>query len=205
MDDKLQDKLKGTTTIALVCPEGVVLGADMRSTMGYFVADKKSQKIWKIDDHLGVTIAGGVGDNQALIRLLQAEAALYKVQYKPIKVEAAATLLSNILNQMRYYPMMTQMIIAGYDDQPRVFDLDMVGGMVPKKYTSTGSGSPTAYGLLEAEYREDLPLSEGKRLLARALRTALERDAATGGGIAMATITKDGFKVLSQEEIQKLK
>ncbi|MFH1786034.1 MAG: archaeal proteasome endopeptidase complex subunit beta [archaeon] len=205
MDEKLKEHLKGTTTVGIACQEGVVLAADKRSTMGYLVADKEAQKVWKIDDHIGLTIAGGVGDNLTIIRLMRAEAALYKLQYKAMPVEAAATLLSNILNQQRYYPLMTQLIIGGYDTEPRLFEMDMVGGMTQKDYSSTGSGSPVAYGVLEAEFKKGLTLPEAKKVAVRALKSALQRDAATGNDIAMAVVTKDGFKVLSDEEIKALK
>ncbi len=204
MDDKMKECLKGTTTVGLVCKDGIVLASDRRSTMGFLVADKKSQKIWPVDKHIAVTTAGGVGDNMTLVRLLKAEAALYKINYKPISVEAMTTLLSNILNQMRMYPMMTQMIVGGYDSGPKIFEMDMVGGMSPKLFSSTGSGSPVAYGVLEDGYKEDLDLDAGKKLAAKALKSALARDAATGNGIDVVTITRSGLKSLSEDEVNQL-
>ena len=204
MDDKLKEYMKGTTTVGLIGSDGVIIAADQRATMGFLVADKEAIKVHKIDDHLGLTIAGAVGDNQLLIRLMKAEAALYKLQTKPMPVESAATLLSNILNQMRMYPLLTQLIVGGYDAKPRLFELDMVGGMAAKNYSSTGSGSPVAYGVLEASYKEGMSLDDGKKVVARALKSALARDAATGNGVSMATITKDGFKQVSKDEIEKL-
>lgn len=203
MEDKMKDALKGTTTVGIVCKDGVVLASDRRSTMGFFVADKEAQKIWPIDKHIGVTTAGGVGDNLALIRMLRAEAALYKINYREMSVEALTTLLSNILNQMRYYPMMTQMIVAGCDKKPTLFEIDMVGGMTEKSFCSTGSGSPVAYGVLDAEYKEDIDTDAGKKLAAKALRSALERDAATGNGIDIVVINKAGYKRLPEEEIRQ--
>lgn len=194
--------LKGTTTIGLVCADGVVLAADHRATMGTLIADKEAKKLWQVDDHLAVTIAGVVGDNLTLVRLMQAEAALYRIGHKPIPVEAAATLLSNILNQMRMYPMFIQMIIAGYDTEPRVFEMDMIGGMTSKKYSSTGSGSPVAYGVLEVEYRENLTLEEGIRIASRAMKAAIERDSAVGNGFDVATITKKGFTLIQQDQLK---
>ena len=204
MDDKLKEYLKGTTTVGITCREGVVIAADQRSTMGFLVADKDAQKVYKIDDHLGFTIAGGVGDNQTIIRIMRAEAALYRVQNKPMPVEVAATLLSNILNQARYYPLMTQLIIGGYDTKPGLFEMDMVGGMVPKDYSSTGSGSPVAYGVLEAGFKKDMSIDEGKKLAARSLKSALARDAATGNGIRMAIISKDGYREVPKDEAELL-
>lgn len=204
MDDKMKEYLKGTTTVGLVCKDGVVFASDRRSTMGYLIADKEAQKIWQIDRHIGVTTAGGVGDNMTLVRLLKAEAALYRVNYKPITIEAMTTLLSNILNQMRMFPMLTQMIVGGYDNAPHIFEIDMVGGMCPKKFSSTGSGSPVAYGVLEDGYKESLDLDAGKKLAVKALKSALARDAGTGNGIDVVTITRSGYKQLSEDELNQL-
>lgn len=203
-DNKIKEYLKGTTTVGLVCSGGVIIAADQRATMGYLVADKEAVKVHKIDDHLGLTIAGGVGDNQQLIRILKAEAALYKLQTKPMPVEAAGTLLSNLLNQYKMYPFMTQLILGGYDTAPQLYELDMVGGMAKKKYSSTGSGSPVAYGVLENLYKEGLSIDEGKKVVAKSLKSALARDAATGNGVSMAIITKDGFEAVPADEIEKL-
>ncbi len=124
-DNKIKEYLKGTTTVGLICTDGVIIAADQRATMGFLIADKEAIKVHKIDDHLGLTIAGGVGDNQQLIRILKAEAALYKLQTKPMPVDAAATLLSNILNQYKMYPFLTQLILGGYDNAPQLYELEL--------------------------------------------------------------------------------
>lgn len=204
MDDKIKEYMKGTTTVGIQCTDGVIIAADQRATMGFLIADKDAVKVHKIDDHLGLTIAGGVGDNQQLIRILKAEANLYKLQTKPMPVSAAATLLSNLLNQYKMYPFLTQLILGGYDTEPRLFELDMVGGMAKKDYCSTGSGSPVAYGVLEDAYRTGLSVEDGKKVVAKALKSALARDAATGNGVSMATITKDGFREVVGEDVVKL-
>jgi len=203
-ESKLKEYMKGTTTVGLKCSDGVVIAADQRATMGYLVADKEARKVHKIDDHMGMTIAGAVGDNQLIVRVMRAETSLYKLQNKPMPIEAAATLLSNVLNQNRMFPLMTQLIIGGYDTEPRIFEMDMVGGMAEKNYSSTGSGSPVAYGVLEEMYKLNLTVEEGKRLAVKALKSALARDAATGNGVYMATITKSGFKEVPKDEIEKL-
>ena len=194
MDDKKMDKyMKGTVTVGIVCKDGVILAADHRATMGTLIADKEAKKIWELADHLAVTTAGVVGDNQTLVRLMKAEAALYSMQSKKMPVDAAATLLSNILNQQRYFPMYIQMVLGGYDTEPKVYEVDMIGGITPKKYSATGSGSPVAYGVLEAMYKEGLSLQEGRDLAAKAMKAAIERDSAVGNGFDILNITKKGM------------
>lgn len=194
MDNEKMDKyMKGTVTVGLICEDVAILSADHRATMGTLIADKEAKKIWALADHLAVTTAGVVGDNQMLVRLMKAESALYGLQSDKIPVDAAATLLSNILNQQRYFPMYIQMVLGGYDTEPRLYEVDMVGGITPKKYSATGSGSPVAYGVLEAMYKEGLSIEEGKEIVSKAMKAAIARDSAVGNGFDIVTITKKGM------------
>ncbi len=109
--------LKGTTTIGVVCHDGVVLTTDTRATMGSFVAHKHAKKVYRIDQHIAMTIAGVVGDAQAIVEMLRANSALYKLDLaRPIPINSAARLVSNVLFQSRYYPMGVQALIGGMDD-----------------------------------------------------------------------------------------
>jgi len=197
-----------TTTLGLVLRDSVVLASDMRATAGYFISHKHAQKLFKIDDHLGATIAGRVADAQTIMDYAQVEASLYKLQRGvPMKVRAAARLIANILFQSRYHmPYYLQSLIAGIDSTgPHLFILDLLGNLIEDKSVSTGSGSPFVYGLLEDQYNEGMTVEEGKTLAVRAVHSAMERDAASGDGIAVAVITSEkGFTRLSEEEVQKI-
>jgi proteasome beta subunit len=197
--------LKGTTTVGLVCSDGIVLAADKRATMGYFIANREVDKIFQIDDTLGVTVAGGVGDAQTLVRYMKFEAQLYKMNYaKPISVSAATTLLSNILAQYKFAPFLVQILVAGVDDKPRIFNLDPVGGVTEEKFVSTGSGSPVAYGLLEDAYKEDGSIKDNLKVALKALSVAMKRDVGTGDGIDVVTITTGDFKRYDKDTIKKI-
>ena len=197
--------LKGTTTVGLVCSDGIILASDKRATMGYFIANREVDKIFQIDDVLGVTVAGGVGDAQSLVRYLKFEAQLYKMNYgKPMSVTAATTLLSNILSQYKFAPFLVQILVGGFDDKPRIFNLDPVGGVTEEKFVSTGSGSPVAYGLMEDSFKEDKPIKDNLKIALRALAVAMKRDAGTGDGIDLVTITPDEFKRYDKETVKKL-
>lgn len=200
------EKLKtGTTTVGLVCKDGIVLASDRRATMGYLIASKDIDKVYAIDEHLGLTLAGGVGDAQMLVRWMQAEARLYKLKHgRPIGIEAAATLLANILAQYKYFPFFVQLLLGGYDEKPRVFSIDMLGGITEEKLTSTGSGSPVAYGVLEELYTEGSTTDEGARVAAKAVSAAMQRDAASGERVDVCVIDKNGFRRYSKEDVRKL-
>lgn len=195
----------GTTTVGLACSDGVILASDRRATMGYFIANKDIMKVHQIDDRLSMTIAGGVGDAQALIRLMQAETSLYKFKHgKNMNTKALASLLSNLLQNYKFYPYYVQLLVGGVEDKPEVYSLDALGGMTEEKYVSTGSGSPVAYGVLEEMYKHDGSVKDNLRAAARAIATAMKRDAATGESVDLVSITKAGFKRYEKAEVNKL-
>ncbi len=198
-------KKTGTTTVGLVCTDGIVLASDRRATMGYLIASKDIDKIYQIDDHLAMTIAGGVGDAQVLVRWMTAEIKLYKMKHeKRITPEAAATLLANILSQYKFFPFFVQLLIGGLDDRPRIFSVDMLGGVTEEKFTSSGSGSPIALGVLEELYNEDDNVDSSARVAAKAVYAAIKRDAASGERVDLVTITKSGFKRFPKEDVKRV-
>ncbi len=203
-EEQLNKYLKGTTTVGIVCKDGVVMASDTRATMGYLISDKRAQKIYQIEDRIAITTAGLVGDNQALVRIMKAQLALAKMEGKPLTVKSASTLLANILHSRRSYPFLAQLILGGYDKEGHIFELDPVGGGSEKKVSSTGSGSPVAYGVLEDNYKENMSVQDGITLVIKAIKSALERDAGTGNNIDVVTITEKGFKKLTEEQIKKI-
>jgi proteasome beta subunit len=195
----------GTTTVGLVCKDGVVFASDRRATMGYFIASKDIDKIYPVSDRIAMTIAGSVGDAQTLIRWMNAELKLYELKHeKPATVEAASVLLANILSQYKYYPFFVQLLIGGIDEKPRLFSVDMLGGITEEKMTSTGSGSPIAYGVLEELYAQDQDVSVNLPIAAKAVNAAMKRDAASGERVDLVVITKFGFKRLEKEDVVRL-
>lgn len=197
--------MKGTTTVGLVCSDGVVFAADKRASMGYFIANKDTQKIFQIDEHIAMTVAGMVADAQALARIMKAEVQLYRLQYgKPISVKAASSMLANLMYQYKVFPFYVQILIGGRDDKGSIFNLDPVGGVTEECFVSTGSGSPMVYGLLEDQFKKNRPAKENLKLALRCIATAMRRDCASGDGIDLVSITPNGFKQYSDEEIKKL-
>lgn len=196
--------LKGTTTVGMVARNGVVLGAERRATMGYLVAHKNVRKVFKIDDALGMTIAGLVGDAQVLTRYIRAEVQLHKIKSgAPMSIKAAATLTSNILHGSRYFPFWVGLLMGGVDTSGgHLYSLDAAGGAVRDDYVSVGSGSLTAYGVLEDSYDPKLKVKDAAQVAIRALHAAQERDAASGNGYTIAMITKDRFVELSDKEME---
>jgi proteasome beta subunit len=206
-DYKEDDLKKGTTTLGMVCDGGVVLATERRATMGTLVAHKTTKKLFKIDDNVGLTVAGLVGDAQLLARYLKAEVELYKLKRNAqMSIRAASTLMANILSGRRYFPYWVALVIGGVDSEGgHVYSLDAAGGSIPDNFVTTGSGSPFVYGVLEDHYKENLSLDDGVNIAIRAMSAAMKRDAASGDGIDIVTITSSEFKKLPEEEIQERK
>ena len=198
--------MKGTTTIGIVFKDGVILATEKRATMGYMIASKKAKKVYKVAERIGMTTAGGVGDAQQLARILTVECNLYQIRRsRSITVGAAATLLSNYLNQNRYFPFYVQLLVGGFDETgPSVYSVDAMGGATKEEeIVATGSGSPMAYGVLEDRFRKDMNEDEAIDIAVRALKSAMKRDAGSGEGIHIVVITKDKYEILGEDAVQK--
>ena len=203
MSNTVEEKiLHGTTTVGLKAKDGVVLCADMRASAGYFIANNNTMKIQKIDDHVGMTMAGGVADAQNITDILRYHANIHRIQkQEPIPIKSLTRLTSLIFHQNRGYPFIADILVGGYDnDGPALFNIDMFGSVEEKTYVTTGSGSPVAYGLLEEEFREELTVEEAKVVALRAVKAAITRNIGTGDGINVSIIDKNGFRLLTKEQ-----
>ncbi len=206
MDKK--DLKKGTTTVGITCKNGIVLAADKRATMGYLIANKDVEKVLPITDRIFLTISGAVGDAQMIVKYMKGEMKHYEITMKKKpSVKACASLMAHILfsGRMSFTPYIVQFILAGKDKEGyHLYSLDMGGSLLEEKYTSTGSGSPIAFGVLENNYKPDMTLDEGIRLAVRAISSAIRRDVFTGEGVDVYTISDSGLKKLPTEEIKKI-
>ncbi|UCC57801.1 MAG: archaeal proteasome endopeptidase complex subunit beta [Candidatus Bathyarchaeum sp.] len=202
--DKLA--LQGTTTVGVVCTDGVILSSDTRVTMGYFVAHKKGKKIYQIDDHLAMTISGSVADAQRVVEILKVNAKLYKLNNgRPIPVKSASRLVANLLFSARLAPLIAQVLVGGVDSTgPHVFSLDPFGSLTEEKYVATGSGSPIAYGVLEDKYKEGAQIKDLLPVVVRAVDSAMKRDIASGDSFDVAVITEEGYRSLEPAQKKDL-
>ncbi|MBI2576744.1 proteasome subunit beta [Candidatus Woesearchaeota archaeon] len=199
-------KKTGTTTVGLVCRDGVVLCADKRVTSGYLIAHKKYEKVVQVTDNIAVTVAGTVSDVQLLVKLLRAEVKLKDLRSgRTTSVSEGVNLLSSMvyhnIRKFSLIPGISHFVVGGFDDEGfHLFDVGADGSITSiDDYTSSGSGSVMAFGVLETLYHDGITVQEGITLGAKAINAAVQRDIASGNGIDILTITKDGLKkVLSK-------
>jgi proteasome beta subunit len=196
--------LKGTTTVGVVCNDGVILGTDTRATMGNFIASKNAKKIYSITDHLAMTIAGGVAVAQKVVEILKVNATLYELEKKRyMPVQSAARLVQALLFSNREVgaPLPMQAIVGGYDETgSHIYNLDPYGSLTKETMISTGSGSPYAYGVLEAQFEDDKKVEDMLRVVVKAVDSAMKRDVSSGDSFDVAIINEEGFRELSVEE-----
>lgn len=207
MEDKELMKT-GTTTVALMCKDGIVLAADKRATSGYLIANKKFEKIISISDNIAVTVAGTVSDVQLLAKYIKAELKLKQIRTdRENTVKEAANLLAmlvyNNIRKLSLIPGISHFIVGGKDESGfHIYDLSPDGSIAETDdYNTSGSGSVMVYGVLETLYHKNLSIEEGIKLAAKAVNAAIQRDIASGNGIDIVTITKDGIKKAVSKEI----
>lgn len=197
--EKLETYKTGTTTVAIIAKDAIILAADTQATMGNLQSNSDMTKIYKINEHLAVTIAGSVGDALVLVRFLKVQASLFELEHKvPINTKACATLLSNILNSNKMFPFYTQFLLAGSVNGFSLYGLDITGGIVEEKeFAFSGSGSELALSVLDNQYKKNLSIDDAIKLAKDAIIAAKKRDIYTGGqGIKITVIKKDKIEEL---------
>ncbi|MFA4907018.1 MAG: proteasome subunit beta, partial [archaeon] len=162
--------------------------------------------IYQINKRVAVTMAGGQGDSQTVIRYLKAHSNLYEMEReKPLSPRAAITYLANILNSNRYYPFMSFFLLGGFDKKPALFSTDLVGGYSEvDTFASTGSGSELALGVLEEKYEEGISEEKAIELAIGSIKVSRKRDIYTGGdSIKVVVIDSSGTRELADNEVKR--
>ncbi len=201
---------KGTTTVGIVCKDGIVLAADKRATAGgHIILNKNIQKVFKLTEDLAVTIAGTVSDIQLVTKLIKAEVELKTIRSgkKPTVKEVANLLGSIIYQNIRKFstiPGVTAFLLAGKDKSGlHFYELSPDGSIMEHdKYMADGSGFMHALGVLDTLYKPDMSLQEGIKLAVQSINAAIQRDAASGEGIDVLTVTKDGVKMVLAKKFE---
>ena len=187
---------QGATTIGLVCKGGVILASEKRVTWGNMLTSRGGMKVFKLNNRIGLAFAGLMSDMQALTREVSAYAQLYELENnRPIGVKAMGKLVSNMLFQRRMYPLLMETLVGGVDEEGvNLFSMDPVGSLIPDPFITAGTGAAIAMGVIEAEFKDDMSMKEGADLALKAIKAAVARDIASGDGVDMLIITKDGVE-----------
>jgi len=187
--------MPGATAVGITFDSGVVLAAEKRISFGTYVVSKSGKKTFRITDHVGAACAGMVADMQILIRQIEAFAKIKALEMRrQIPPNSIAKMVSVMLFERRYFPLLTQVIIGGIDSKPVIYTLDPLGSLLPDDFAAAGTGAEIAIGVLESAYKPGMTEKDAKDLAVKSIRSAISRDAASGDGVDILVITKKGCK-----------
>jgi proteasome beta subunit len=187
--------MPGATVVGISYNDGVILAAEKRVSFGNFVVNKNIKKTFTVTDQVGAACAGMVADMQILVRQVEALSKIRRLETRrSVPPNSVAKLMSVIMFERRYFPLLTQVIVGGIDAKPEIYTLDPLGSVLPDDYAAVGTGAELALGIIDAEYKPDMSEEKAKELAVRAIKSAIQRDAASGDGIDVLSVSKNGHR-----------
>ena len=187
--------IPGATVVGVVFKDGVLLAAEKRVAYGRFVVSRAGKKVFKITDTVGAAAAGMIADMQILMREISSYVKIRELELKrPIPPNSVAKLMSVLLFERRFAPLLTQVILGGVNGKPSIYVLDPLGSVIPDEYAVVGSGAEIAIGLLEANFSPSMTEKQAKDLVVKAIRSSIQRDVGSGDGADLLFISKNGSK-----------
>lgn len=183
----------GATAVGISFNNGVLLASEQRVSFGNFLVNKNTKKTFVLTENVGAACAGMVADMNVLARQVAALSKIRKMEIRrKVPTNSVAKLMSVIMFERRYFPLLTQVVVGGYDDKPRIYTLDPLGSLLPDEYAAVGSGAEMALGILDAQYNSQMNEDDAKNLAIKSIRAAIQRDASSGDGIDILTISNRG-------------
>ena len=183
----------GATAVGISFNNGVLLASEQRVSFGNFLVNKNTKKTFVLTENVGAACAGMVADMNVLARQVAALSKIRKMEIRrEVPTNSVAKLMSVIMFERRYFPLLTQVIVGGYDDKPRIYTLDPLGSLLPDEYAAVGSGAEMALGILDGQYNSQMSGDDAKKLAIKSIKAAIQRDASSGDGIDILTISNRG-------------
>ncbi|MCH0629083.1 hypothetical protein JNB11_03805 [Kocuria palustris] len=199
----------GTSIMAVKFKDGVVLGADSRTTTGAYIANRVTDKLTQIHDTIYCCRLGSAADTQAIADIVKYYLQIYSVQL-PYGEKPTTEVAANVFQEMCYNNkdnLTAGIICAGYDDKNggSVYQIPL-GGLIHKlDYAIAGSGSTFIYGWCNENFKQDMEKDETVAFIKTALLEAIKWDGSSGGVIRIVILTKLGVErlIFYPDEYQK--
>jgi proteasome beta subunit len=183
--------MPGATAVGISFDNGVVLASEKRVSYGNFVVNKNTKKTFPVTDKVGAACAGMIADMQILVRQVGALAKIRKLETRRnVPPNSIAKMMSVIMFERRFFPLLTQVIVGGIDNKPQIYTLDPLGSVLPDEYAAVGSGAEMALGVMDGEYRANMSEQSAKELAVKAIKSSIQRDSASGDGIDVLSMTQ---------------
>lgn len=187
--------MPGATAVGISYENGVILASEKRIAYGNFVVNKNTKKTFSVTNQVGAACAGMVADMQVLVRQVGALAKIRKLETRRnVAPNSIAKLMSVIMFERRFFPLLTQVIVGGIEIKPEIYTLDPLGSVLPDEYASVGTGAEMALGILDAEYKPNMSEEKARELAVKAIKSAIQRDSSSGDGIDLLLITTKGAR-----------
>ncbi|KAI0082555.1 proteasome-domain-containing protein [Panus rudis PR-1116 ss-1] len=188
----------GTSIMAVQFTDGVVVGADSRTTTGSYIANRVTDKLTHVHDRIYCCRSGSAADTQAIADIVH-----YHLQMLTQQSGSAPTVhaAANVFQKLCYEnkdALSAGIIVAGWDKEtgPSVYNIPLGGGLFKQPWAIGGSGSTYVYGYCDATYQDGWGKEETINFVKNTLALAMSRDGSSGGVIRMAVITEDGVERL---------
>jgi len=193
--------MPGATAVGIAFDEGVVFASERRIAYGNFLVSKNTKKTFQITPRVGAACAGLVADMQILSLQITALAIIRKMEIKrDVPPNSIAKMMSNMMYERRFFPLLTQVIVGGVVDKPAIYTLDPLGSVLPDEYAAVGTGAEMALGVLDPQFKENMAEQEAIDLATKAIRSAIMRDSFSGDGIDILVINKTEVKEITAKE-----
>jgi proteasome beta subunit len=185
--------MPGATAVGISYSNGVVLAAEKRISFGNFVVNKNTKKTFPVTEKVGAACAGMVADMQVLVRQVGALAKIRKLETRRnVAPNSIAKMMSVIMFERRYFPLLTQVIVGGFEVKPEIYTLDPLGSLLPDDYAAVGTGAEMALGIMDSEFKLNMSEEKAKDLAIKAIKSSIQRDSSSGDGIDLLAITMAG-------------
>jgi len=168
------------------------------------------EKIFQIDDHIITTAAGILSDARVLVERAQLYAQQHRVTFdSPIDVLSVVKDICNLkqicTQSAGLRPFGVSLLIAGIDDEPKLFETDPTGIYFRYKATVLGEGETEIEELLHKEYRDNMSLQDALRLGIKALHRVIEKELnAERVDAAYINTQKKSMTIVKKAEIASL-
>ncbi|GAM88800.1 hypothetical protein ANO11243_068340 [Dothideomycetidae sp. 11243] len=185
---------KGEVNMAINFRDGVILGADSRTTTGAYIANRVTDKLTQVHDTIWCCRSGSAADTQAVADMVKYYLESYGVaEDEPPTTQTAASMFQEICYSNKDM-LSAGIIIAGWDHRHggQVYSIPLGGSLHKQSYAIAGSGSTYIYGYCDANWKEDMTEEEGVAFVKGSLREAIKWDGSSGGVIRMVVLTAKG-------------
>lgn len=184
----------GTSIMAITFKDGVILGADSRTTTGPYIANRVSDKLTKVHDTIWCCRSGSAADTQAVADIVHYYLGLYELRFNQSPMTQTAASIFQEICYNNKDNLRAGLIIAGWDERHggQVYSIPIGGSLHKQAYAIGGSGSTYIYGFCDANWEEAMDEEDAVDFVKDALREAIKWDGSSGGVIRMVVMTARG-------------